>query len=192
LLYIKNKCKTIKGGLIMKDRVTKIVGIGFLVAALAVPVVVLAQGWGGGHMMGHWGQGSGYMTPNNRGYENFTPDQRTQIEQLDRKFFKETAELNDRLWIKSSELNTLLNTVDPDTKKIKALFKEVNDLRSQLDEKNLEYNLELRKIIPDSRLGGGYGSPQGSHMGGYGSGMMGGGMGSGMMGPGMMMRGYGN
>jgi hypothetical protein len=98
--------------------------------------------------------------------------------------------LNDRLWRKSSELNALLNTTDPETKKIRALFREVNDLRSQLDEKNLDYNLERRKIIPDSRLGG-YGSPQGSQMRGYGPGMMGRGMGPGMMGPGMMRRGYG-
>jgi Spy/CpxP family protein refolding chaperone len=150
----------------MKNRVTKIIGIGLLVAALAVPAVVLAQGWRGGHMMGHWGRGSGYMTPYDRGYGDLTPDQKTQIEQLDRKFFKETADLNDRLWRKSSELNALLNTTDPDTKKVKELFKEVNDLRSQLDEKNLDYNLERHKIHPDSRLGGGYGSPQGSHMGG--------------------------
>jgi zinc resistance-associated protein len=187
LALFKNKCNINKGGLIMKNRLPKIIGIGLLVATLAIPVVVLAQGWGGGHMMGHWGQGSGYMTPNDKGNGNLTPDQKTQIEQLDRKYFKDTADLNDRLWRKSSELNALLNTTNPDTKKVKALFREVNDLRSQLDEKNLDYNLERRKIIPDSRFGG-YESPQGGHMGGYGPGMMGGGM----MGPGMMGRGYGN
>ena len=36
----------------MKKRTMTILGIGLLVAALAVPTVVLAQGWGGRHMMG--------------------------------------------------------------------------------------------------------------------------------------------
>jgi zinc resistance-associated protein len=177
----------------MKKRVIKIIGIGLLVAAMAVPVVVLAQGgWGGYHMMDQWGRSPGQGTPNDRGYSALTPDQRSQLDQLDRKFYEETADLQKALWEKSSELNALLNAADPDIKRVKALFKEVNNLQSQLDEKNLDYNLEQRKIIPGSRFGGGYGSPQGSHMGGYGSGMMGGGMGSGMMGGGMMGRGYGN
>lgn len=181
----------------MKKRVIKIFGIGLLVAVFAVPVVVLGQGWRGGHMMGNWGQGSGYMTPDNRGYGNLAPDRRSQLDQLDRQFYEETADLKNELWRKSSEFDALLNEATPDTQRIKALYKEINDLRSQLEEKGLDYNLAQRKIIPDSRLGGGYGGFQGSHMGGYGSGMMGPGMmgggmmGSGMMGPGMMGGGYG-
>ena len=175
----------------MKRRVRKIFGITILATLFALPGAALAQGWGGYHMMDQWGRGPGQTTPYDRGYEALTPDQRSQLDQLNSEFFKETSDLQKSLWEKSFEFNALLNTADPDVKKVKALFREVNKLRSQLDEKNLEYNLKLRKIIPDSRLGG-YGSPQGGHMGGYGSGMMGGGMGSGMMGPGMMGRGYGN
>ena len=39
----------------MKKKTTKIIGIGFLVAVLAVPVAALAHGWGRGGMMGNWG-----------------------------------------------------------------------------------------------------------------------------------------
>ncbi len=176
----------------MKKRVTKIIGIGFLVAALAVPAVVLAQGWGGRHMMGNRGMGPGSMMPYDRGYETSTPEQRTQLDQLDRRFYDETADLRKDLWNKSSELNITLNGTDPDIEKVKALNKEINDLRSKVNEKSLNHQLEARKVTPDSQLGGGYG---GSRMMGYGAGMMGRGtmgpgvMGGGPMSSGMMSRG---
>jgi zinc resistance-associated protein len=161
----------------MRKKVTMILGIGLLVAALAVPVTVLAHGWGGRHMMGNWGTGPG----------SISPEQKTQLEQLDRRFYDETVELRKNLWNKSTELNTVLSTTDPDREKVKTLNKEVNDLRAKLDEKSLNYELEVRKIAPELRFGGGYGRSHGYHMGGFGTGMMGG-----DFGPGMMARGPGN
>ena len=175
----------------MRKTDIKIFVIALFAVIFTLPGTTLAQGWGGYHMMDRWGRGPGQTQPYDRGYSAMTQEQRTQLDQLDRRFYDETAGLQKELWVKSSELDALLNTADPDTKKVKALFKEVSSLRSQLDEKYLDYNLERRKIIPESGSGVGYGSPQGGHMGGYGSGMMGGGMGSGMMGPGMMGRGRG-
>jgi Spy/CpxP family protein refolding chaperone len=178
----------------MKKRVTKIIGISFLVAAVAVPAVVLAQGWRGGQMMGNRGMGPGSMMGYERGYGTITPEQRTQLDQLDRRFYDETADLKKDLWNKSFELNTILNGTDPDIEKVKALNKEVNDLRGKLNEKSLDHQLEARKVTPDSQFSGGYGRSYGYHMGG-GAGMMGRGqmgpgrMGRGPMGPGMM--GYG-
>ncbi len=185
----------------MKNKVTKIIGIGFLVAAVAVPAVVLAQGWRGGPMMGNqgWrggqmmanrGMGPGTMMSYDRGYGTITPEQRTQLDQLDRRFYDETADLRKDLWNKSFELNTILNGSDPDIEKVKALNKEVNDLRTKLNEKSLTHELEARKITPDSRFAGGYGRSYGYHMGGSMAGRMGPGMmGGGTMGPGMMSRG---
>lgn len=171
----------------MKKKTTTILVTGLLVVALAVPVTVLARGWGwgGGHMMGNWGPGAGPTTPYDRGSETLTPEQRTQLDELDRNFYNETANLRKDLWDKSYELNTLLNSENPDLEKAKALNKEINDLRTKLNEKSLAYQLETRKITPDLRTGGGYGRSYGYHMGGYGPGMMG----PGMMGPGMMGRG---
>jgi zinc resistance-associated protein len=132
----------------MKNKVTKIIGIGILVAALAVPVTVLARGWGWGgrHMMGNWGMAPGSMMNYGHGYQALTPEQRTQLDQLDRKFYDETADMRKDLWNKSTELNALLNTTDPDLDKVKALNKEINDLRTTLNEKRLTHELEARKV----------------------------------------------
>jgi zinc resistance-associated protein len=175
----------------MKKEAKKIIGIGFLVAVLAVPVVALAHGWGRGNMMGNWGGGPGYMTPYGPGNETLTPDQRTQLDQLDHKFYEDTANLRKDLWDKSYELNTVLNNENPDLEKAKVLNKEINDLRTQLDEKSLNYQLEVRKIIPESGFGRGNGRSYGYHMGGFGPGMMGYGGGRGMMGYGPGTMGYG-
>jgi zinc resistance-associated protein len=162
----------------MKKKTTKIIGISFLVAVLAVPVVALAHGWGRGPMMGNWGGGPGYgyMIPYGPGNETLTPDQRTQLNQLDQKFYEDTATLRKDLWDKSYELNTILNSENPDPAKVNALNKEINDLRTKLQEKSLNYRLEARKIIPETAFSGGYGRSFGYHMGGYGPGWMGPGM----------------
>ncbi len=182
----------------MKKKTTTILLTGLLVAALAVPAVVLAHGWGGGRQMrGNWGTGPGSGMPYGQGYGTLTPEQRTQLDQLDRRFYDETVDLKKDLWNKSTELNTVLRTTDPDLEKVKALNKEINDLRGKLSEKNLNHQLEARKITPDSQFGGGYSRFHGPRMGGFGTGMMGpgmmgGGYGPGMMGPGMMGGGYGS
>ena len=153
-------------------RVTKILGIAILVGALAVPVFVWADGWGRGHhMMGPWGSGPGHHSDYERGYGSLTGEQRTQLEQLDRKFYDETADLRNEIWTKSAELNTLLNSSNPDSEKGRALQKELSDLRAKLDEKRLNYELEARKIRPEPRFGRGYGRGNyGHHMEGYGPG----------------------
>ena len=46
-----------------------------------------------------------------------------------------------------------------------------SDQKSKLDEKTLNYQLEARKIVPDQRLGYGYGGGYDRHMGPYGRGM---------------------
>ena len=173
----------------MKSKATKMIGIGFLVAALAVPSVVLAHGWGRGHMMDNWGMGPGAMTPHDRGYSTLTPEQRTQLDQLHRRFYEETADLRKDLWNKSAELNTLLSATDPDLEKVKTLNKEINDLRAKLDEKSLNYQLEARKVTPDTQFGDGYGRFHRPHMRGFGRGGM---MGYGPMGSGPMGYGAGN
>jgi zinc resistance-associated protein len=89
----------------------------------------------------------------------------------------------------SGNLNTLLNTSNPDTGKLKALQKELIDLKGKMAQKRLDFDLEARKFTPDNRVSRGYGMGYGSHMRGYGSGM---GYGAGMgMGYGRHMGGYG-
>jgi len=164
-----------RGGTTM-TRVTKVLGIALLVGVIAVPVFAWAHGWSRGHhMMGPWGSGPGYCYGPERGYENLTEEQRTQLEQLDRKFYDETAKLRNEIWSKSAELNNVLNAPNPDLEKAKSLQRDISDLRAKVDEKRLNYELEARKITPDERFAQGYGRGYyGHHMGGYGRHMMGG------------------
>jgi zinc resistance-associated protein len=94
------------------------------------------------------------------------------LDKLHQKFHDETAQLRNEIWTKSRELNTLLNSPNPDTEKAKALQKEISDLRAQLAEKRLNFKLEERKIVPEVRFGRGHGKGYyGHHMRGYGPGM---------------------
>ena len=165
-------------------RTLTVLGIVLLVAVFAYPVFGRGFGWGGGYMMGNWGGGPGYggnYNTYNRGYGNLTEDQTKQLEALDRKFSDRTADLRDKLWTKSGELNTLMNSANPDPARVQSLQKEITDLRARLDKEGTEYALEARKITPDTRFGRGYG---------YGGGPFYGFMrGYGMRGYGMMGRG---
>ena len=153
------------------NKLTTIMGITLLVAALAVPVFAWGPNWGRGHhMMGFEGRGPGYDGSYDRGYETITPDQRTQLEQLDRKFYDETSDLRNRIWTKSAELDAILNSTNPDIDKARAIQKEINDLRANLDEKRNNYVLEARKINPETRFSYGHGMGYGRHMRGYGPG----------------------
>jgi Spy/CpxP family protein refolding chaperone len=164
-----------------------ILGTVFLLTAIAYPVFAHGpeQGRGGRHMMGHWGGGgTGHRSHSGGDYETLTEEQRGQMDKLYQKFYDETAEARSEIWAKSAALNTLLNTSDPDTEKVKALQKEISDLRANIAQERINLELEERKITPDARIGRGHG------MGGYGRHMMSG------HGPGMgygrhMMSGYG-
>ena len=150
-------------------RVTKMFVVALLVGALAVPAVAWSYGWGrGGHMMGPWGRAPGHGWGYERGYGDITKEQRSQLEELDRKFYDETANLRNEIRTRSAEFDSLLRRPDPDLEKVKALQRELSDLRAKVDEKHLTYELEVRKINPELRSSEGYGRGHGHHMGGYG------------------------
>jgi zinc resistance-associated protein len=180
-------------------KVGMISGLVLLAALVAYPVLAWGPGWGGGPMMGYggygggpmmgyggngggpgscWNGGRGYGNPGygNPAYGNLTDEQEKQLDDLNRKFFDETASLRNDIWKKTNELDVLLDSPNPDVEKSKALQKELSDLRAQMAEKRLSYNLEARKIAPDARNarrgGFGYGHMMGwgPHMGGYGPG----------------------
>lgn len=150
-------------------RVTKLFVVAVLVGALAVPVVAWSHGWGRGHhMMGPRGSAPEYCWGYERGYGDVTKEQRNQLEELDRKFYDETTNLRNEIWAKSTELDSLLRSPDPDPEKVKAFQRELSDLRAKVDEKRLTYELEARKILPELRSSERYGMGYGHHMGGYG------------------------
>ena len=176
-------------------RLAMILGIVLLVGAMAVPVLARGPGWGkGGQKMGSWGSDPGYCWQYGRGYDKLTEEQRTQLDKLNQKFYDETAQLRTEIWTKRGELRILLNTSNPDVEKAKALQKEISDLKGKMAQERITFQLEARKINPDLRFDGGFGSGYGRHMKRYGQGRgyghhMGG-YGPGM-GPGKYAEGYG-
>jgi len=123
-------------------------------------------------MMGPWGADSGYCGQHERGYENVTEEQRSKLQQLDKKFYNETATLQNEIMAMSDELNNLLNSTDPDPEKAKTLQKSLSEVRAKMDEKRLAYTLESRTIMPELRSRHRYGWGR-HHKRSYGSGMYG-------------------
>jgi len=153
----------------MKKTLTIVASV-VLVVAIAYPVLAWGPGWGKGHhTMGYRGGGPGYCWQYGRGNENLTEEQSGQLDKLSKKFYDETAQLRNEIWTKSAELNTLLNSSDPDAEKAKALQKEISGLKAKMAEKRINFELEERKITPEVRSGRGYGRGHySSHMRGYG------------------------
>jgi Spy/CpxP family protein refolding chaperone len=152
----------------MKKLVITLTVLG-LVGALVIPVFAHGGGWGG------WAGGPGYCWQGNGPYNsNLTENQRAELEKLQQNFYNNTAGLQQEFWTKSAELNTLLNTSNPDAVKVRALQKEITDLRAKLDQQGIDFELQARKIVPNAGYGPGYDGGYGSHhmmggpYGGYG------------------------
>lgn len=163
LPYIEGKTKThMKKEDSRMKKLAVVLGSIMLIAAITYPVFAQGPRWGWGpHMKGAWGGGPG---------SSLSPEQRTQLDSLNKKLYDETATLRNELWTKSGELGTFLNAPNPDAEKVRALQREISGLRAKLGEKRLDYELEARKIAPEGTYAQGYGKRYGRHMQGYGPG----------------------
>jgi zinc resistance-associated protein len=145
-------------------RLATIFGILIVIGILAVPVFAHRGGWGG------WMHGPGQGWGSADRYSNLTDDQRADLNKLEDKFFADTSKLRNEIWAKSDELNILLDSSDPDSKKARKLQKEISDLRTKLADKRVDFDLEARKIAPNGGYGRRYGRRHyGGHIMGYGS-----------------------
>ena len=156
-------------------------GILFMVGILAAPVFAHRRGWGGGYgASGGTGYGPCYLEGG-----NVTESQQMELDKLYESFVKDTDKLREEIWNKSSELDTLLDSTNPDANKVKILQKEISNLQAKMADKRVDYELQARKIAPDARFGRGEGRGYGQGYGrGYGMGYgQGYGRGYGMMGP---------
>jgi zinc resistance-associated protein len=139
--------------------------LGILVLAGFLAAPVFAHRWGRGENYG----GPGSCWSESGGYANLTESQRSELEKLEQSFFNDTAKLRDEIWNKSAELDTLLDSSNPDPKKAKALQREISDLNAKMSDKRVEFELQTRKIAPNARSGRGYGMRHGRGYGmGYG------------------------
>ena len=157
-----------------------IITLGLAVVMLLGVTYVYAQGpgMGPGHRGMHesWGPGKDYP---------LTPEQKTKLQELRRKFREENAKLIGALVTKRLELQSLWTDPKADNKAILDKEKELRELQNQLRDKGIQMKLEARKFLtPEQIANFGPGCGMGP---GYGRGrMMGGGygMGQGGMGPG--------
>ncbi len=132
--------------------------LGILVLAGVLAAPVFAHRWGGRST------GFGYRWDDGGRYTNLTESQHAELDNLEQKFFDDTAKLRDEIWAKSAELNAALNSADPDAKKVRTLQKEISALKAKMGEERVNFELEARKIAPSSGYGRGYGRGYGWHM----------------------------
>jgi len=140
------------------NKIITTLGIVLLAGVIAIPVLAHGPGWGRGrHMMGDWGNRTGYSSEYGRGHDRMNEDQRNQLDKLNKSYYDEIAQLRSQLWDKSEEINSLLNSSNPDVDKARAIQKEISELRAKLDQVRIDFEFESNKINPDLRFGHGYG-----------------------------------
>jgi len=155
-------------------RLFVLLGSILLLSAFSMPLLAHGPAYTrGSHMRGHWGNYPGCYAEQERRYGNVTEEQRTKLQELDRKFYSETEPLRNEIMDISHEMHTLLNSADPDFEKAKMLQKNLSELRAKMDEKRLAYTLESRRIMPELRSKNKYRWGYRHHKRGYSSGMYG-------------------
>jgi len=108
---------------------------------------------------GYHGRGSGIMGygdhmgrrmgPDPQGWQNMSPEQQEQWQQMRADFMQDTLPFRQELSAKQMELETLWNRKNPDPEKVKALSTRITELRSQLDQKHDAYLIRCRKAFGD-------------------------------------------
>jgi zinc resistance-associated protein len=154
-------------------KVLMTLGILLLVGILAAPVFAHR----GGEGKNYGGPGSGPCWVEGG---DLTDSQQVELDKLHEKFVNDTAKLREDIWNKSAELDTLLESSNPDATKVRTLQKEISDLKAKMADKRVDFELEARKIAPNARFGRGSGRGYGygygrdhhhgqyGHRGGYG------------------------
>ena len=140
-------------------------GILLMVGILAAPV--FAHRWGRGGYGAYGGAGNGPCWLEGG---DITESQQAEIDKLHEQFVNDTAKLREDIWNKSAELDTLIESPNPDATKVKALQKEINDLKAKMADQRVDFELKARQIAPNARVGRGYGRGygMGPHHGPYG------------------------
>lgn len=97
-------------------------------------------------------QGWGFMGPLCPRISNLTADQKLKIQELQRKFIEETAQIRGNIMTKRLELKSLWADPKTDPNAIRVKEKELRELQNQLIEKALENRLEIRKILTPEQI----------------------------------------
>ena len=125
-----------------------IVVLGLVAVMIVGTTYVFAQGPG-------YGPGPGRMGPGNRGYQkglDLTPEQRTKLQELRKKFNDETAQLRETLHANRLELQSLWSNPNADSKTIIEKEREMRDPQDQMRDKMVQMRLEARSILTPEQL----------------------------------------
>ncbi len=77
--------------------------------------------------------------------------QAAELNSLEQKFCSDSVKLRKKIRAKSEEvINTLLNTSEPDSKRVKALQAELSEFSANMIGHIVNFELEARKIAPDT------------------------------------------
>ncbi|MDY0221532.1 MAG: periplasmic heavy metal sensor [Desulfobacterium sp.] len=94
---------------------------------------------------GCWSGSNGGTAP----MTNLTEAQQTQLNELHQKFIDETADTRAAMHGKQEEMRILMQTSNPDQKRLISLTNETGDLKKALMEKRINLALEAKKIAPE-------------------------------------------
>ncbi len=134
----------------MKKHIT-IAGIIFLASVFILPMMAFGQG---GRMEKNQGK---MMRPTVEQTPALTAEQKSQIEDLLKKFREDNADTLKQLMTKRFDLNTILDTDNPDAGKAKAIQKDISDLEAKLAQKRIDLYVEMHKINPNAKYNSGMG-----------------------------------
>lgn len=139
----------------------KILMVGLALVAMAGVAVAAGPGYG-------FGRNANCPGFNGVNQLNLTPEQKTKLNELQEKQWKDTVSLRNEMQTKRFELRTLWTAPNPDKDKILAKQKEMNELRDRLQAKATDFRLETRKVLtPEQAAQAGIFGP-GIGMGGRG------------------------
>ncbi|MEI9478527.1 MAG: Spy/CpxP family protein refolding chaperone [Deltaproteobacteria bacterium] len=120
-----------------------IIVLGLVAVLIVGTTYVSAQGPG-------YGPGPGRMGQGNRGHQkglDLTPEQRTKLQELRRKFNDETAQLREALRANRLELRSLWTNPNADSETIMEKERGMRDPQDQMRDKMVQMRLKARSIL---------------------------------------------
>jgi Spy/CpxP family protein refolding chaperone len=127
-----------------------VVALGLVVVMLVGVSYVYARGPGFGP-----GRGPGFGPgdcPGFGGASNLTPEQQTQMRDLQQKHYNEVAPLREKMFTLSQELRTLWADPKADPKLIQSKTREMSDLRDQMQDRMVQLKLEARNLLTPDQI----------------------------------------
>ncbi len=85
-------------------------------------------------------------------WSSLTPEQKTRLQELQRKFTEDTAQLRGSLLTKRLELQSLWRNPKADEKAIQEKEKELRDLQNQMMDRMVQHRLEARKLLTPEQI----------------------------------------